>query len=937
MKDSPPEPLPLQPLLAAYRARGVPTTEQLSQIPEWGPRFEAILHARSSWLRPAFLDTASTATFAQTILRFYEAVVSPPLHAATLCRRADLVRHALGHLLLGADPLSVRIERCLAPDGPYQVAGLGLTFWSAVFQALQPQRYPAWTPGTVHGLLRLGLVTRSQRLPTAEHYAIVSEQYAALRLHAPELSSLHCDHFLSLVANLTGRDLNTAQPTRLRPGISLASLRRTSSTRTERLYKRARQEFEAALAARSGPDLRAALRRLDPVQTARKALHWKKEGETLTLWLGRLWEADDPYEVLADFWRADPLPGAGWWLPTLVLHLRQPAAFWPWTDALRQGYNELDETVAALTDPVQAYRLFNEGITWLHEGAGLDPLAAPAVLPELGTAAAIPHQTEGFTGFVRDTFDFLAALQANNRRDWMQEQRARYAFVLREPWRALCQALAERFVEPVLQRQHGWRLETTARSGRALTSICKNDYGRSTPYQDSLWITFYRRDRDSRRADVQFFVRLTAEGVRFGLNLGGDACAARQLLQTNLATWGETLFSLLNRNGILQECTFSTQDVPAPVRQPAELLAWAGQRSCRIERSIPLDDPVVLKEELVGTILLTWDRLIPLYACAVTAEPAKHFPGAAAEPRWTERDFCRETYLDADWPRQARSLLTLKRQLILQGVPGTGKTHVARSLARLLTSGREEAIRLVQFHPAYSYEEFVEGIKARTIECAGRQEVTYPVEDGVLCTFAAQAARTPEQPHVLIIDEINRGNLPRIFGELLYLLEYREQTVELPYSRRRFALPANLYVLGTMNAADRSVATIDQALRRRFSFLDMPPDAEVLARWLATHPPVEGPDFASTVVRLFRRLNANLLRDLGPRYQVGHSYFMTPELTLDRLRVIWRHHVGPLLEETFAAQPVRLKAYHLDRLLRERTRSRPATSGAQKTGSTKGR
>src|SRR5213076_1409189 len=191
------------------------------------------------------------------------------------------------------------------------------------------------------------------------------------------------------------------------------------------------------------------------------------------------------------------------------------------------------------------------------------------------------------------------------------------------------------------------------------------------------------------------------------------------------------------------------------------------------------------------------------------------------------------------------------RQLILQGVPGTGKTYVARHLARLLTRGREEAVRLVQFHPAYSYEEFVEGIKPRTVEVDGRHEVTYPVEDGLLCAFAAEAARHPAEPYVLVIDEINRGNLPRIFGELLYLLEYRDQAVTLPYSRREFRLPANLVLLGTMNAADRSVALIDQALRRRFSFLEMPPDPAVLSAWLADHPPKGDAAFASTVVELF--------------------------------------------------------------------------------------
>src|SRR5262249_34578988 len=202
------------------------------------------------------------------------------------------------------------------------------------------------------------------------------------------------------------------------------------------------------------------------------------------------------------------------------------------------------------------------------------------------------------------------------------------------------------------------------------------------------------------------------------------------------------------------------------------------------------------------------------------------------------------------------------------GVPDTGKTPVARARPRLLTGGRADNARLVQFHPAYSYEEFVEGIKARTVEIDGRHEVTYPVEEGVLCTFAAEAARNPAEPFVLLIDEINRGNLPRIFGELLYLLEYRDQAVTLPYSRRPFRLPANLYLIGPMNAADRSVALIDQALRRRFSFLEMPPDAAVLAAWLAAHPLREGEEFAAVVVRLFEELNARLRSDLGPERQV---------------------------------------------------------------------
>jgi 5-methylcytosine-specific restriction endonuclease McrBC GTP-binding regulatory subunit McrB len=294
---------------------------------------------------------------------------------------------------------------------------------------------------------------------------------------------------------------------------------------------------------------------------------------------------------------------------------------------------------------------------------------------------------------------------------------------------------------------------------------------------------------------------------------------------------------------------------------------------------------------------------------------ARHGGGEGSAAGFSAADFQHATFLPADWLERALGLLRLKKQLILQGVPGTGKTHVARNLARLLVNGHEEAIRLVQFHPAYSYEEFVEGIKVRSVAIDGRHDVTYPVEDGLLCRFAAEASAHPSQPHVLVIDEINRGNLPRIFGELLYLLEYREQVVDLPYSRRGFRLPANLYLLATMNAADRSVALLDQALRRRFSFLEMGPDARVLDRWLAVHIPATRQSFARSVLTLFERLNARLRADLGPGAQIGHSYFMVPDLDEERLRMVWDHHVRPLIEEHFFAQPGRAAAYDLARLL----------------------
>ena len=304
---------------------------------------------------------------------------------------------------------------------------------------------------------------------------------------------------------------------------------------------------------------------------------------------------------------------------------------------------------------------------------------------------------------------------------------------------------------------------------------------------------------------------------------------------------------------------------------------------------------------------------VPTFDLITRIERHSRTPVAPPKPN---PDPVRET----DWSRLSRALLFAeedvqeiadvledKKQVIFQGPPGTGKTYVARQLAKHL-AGREDRVRLVQFHPSYAYEDFVQGYRPKLKD----GQADFELRDGPLIKMARKSAEDRNEKHFLVIDEINRGNLSKILGELYFLLEYRDEAMRLQYSDKSFSLPPNLYIIGTMNTADRSIALVDLALRRRFHFVefhpDKPPIEGLLGRWLDRHAPK---------MHWVEQVVAKANQKLDDRHAaIGPSYFMPRDKQLDeeRVRRIWKHSVLPYVEEHHFGHPDLLAEFDLNKL-----------------------
>ncbi len=499
--------------------------------------------------------------------------------------------------------------------------------------------------------------------------------------------------------------------------------------------------------------------------------------------------------------------------------------------------------------------------------------------------------------FSAPAFALLAQLQEEPTQAFYLEHKENFKNLIEEPFQRLFHDVAANLPESIRRVMESER--------NLFSRFLKKDYGKGGAWP-FYWGAFYPKG-GSRTRDPQLSLWVNHDRLEARFHIG--ASEKLPLFLRNISRWHDPLSRLLGSSLSDHRLIFGARDQftdlstgKFTVKSNVSWQDWLrgpAQEGLDVEAVYLRDDLLRLdRERLIAEIVSIHKKLFPLVLLAISddllpeiykylGEEEESFERESQPPYSLAKCSAKTGCDEATLERWVRSIHR-KGQAILYGPPGTGKTHTARELAQYLIGGGDGFSELVQFHPSYSYEEFIQGIRPEPLPEGG---LDYPLKKGRFLDFCDRAAER-EDTCVLIIDEINRANLSRVFGKLMYLLEYRDETIPLA-AGRSFSIPENVRILGTMNTADRSIALVDHAFRRRFAFIELSPNFDVLSNFHAgTSMPVD------SLIDLLKRVN----REIGnPHYEIGITFFLDKDLD-GNLEDIWTMEIYPYLEEYFFDQ-----------------------------------
>lgn len=582
------------------------------------------------------------------------------------------------------------------------------------------------------------------------------------------------------------------------------------------------------------------------------------------------------------------LPGAGQSFPTVMLYLRFPTRYFTWFNRVDRGLAEISHYVGRTReDGIEGYQEFCQVVGELMKAYDLEPQEVDAVLSEVtrrAVAAEVAVVEDASTPTItKEAIEFLRDLKENNTKEWFDANRERYENDLRDPVAAVLESVANRYIQGLDPK-----LNTEVKRDEVLARI--NKYSSGDPYYTWYWGAF---SRGKKQEDTQLHLSVSDHELNYGLWLGSAPHENRQRLAERAAELGSEYLEALDVHapGILWD---QGDGEFVSVRTPEDVSKWASGPSPRALRMLPPDHELIESPDLVDDIGRVMVALYPLAAITWDEKPDVEIAQPAEEaprPEYTFEQLVADTGLPPETLEEWVELLKgPKRAGLFYGPPGTGKTWVAEKLARHLAGTTGDELT-VQFHPSFSYEDFIEGLRP-TMD--GRQ-LSYEIRDGVFKRFCDEA-RGKDGDYVFVVDEINRAELGSVLGEVMMLIEYRGQRkVPLPYSQNMFSMPKNVVLLATMNTADRSLALVDFALRRRFHAFRMPPDRQVLASFLGSD--------GALALEMF-----DIIQDFvaDPDFSPGHSYWMAPDPSAESLNRIWRYELRPYLEEYWFESRTRL-------------------------------